>query len=155
MSVTVIVRSTGLSTGADIFLNLSGSSFGRTAPAVSTIAFFINASPPAPGPSNASPLNLCFVLFRVNSWIALCFNAKSIHEITRNLCNLRIMLLDRSEGAAGKFLLQIRVALFAGHQITEHAFYSAVAPRKLNHSFGEWRSPEVSVKPAAHLRSTT
>ena len=59
--------------------------------------------------------------------------------------------LDRSKRFARQFLFQTDITLFAGDQIAKHFLYAAVSTGKLNHSFGERRAPEVSIKPPAHL----
>lgn len=58
---------------------------------------------------------------------------------------------QRSQCAAREFLLKPDVALFTGDEIAEHFFDPAMSFGKLNHSFREWRTPEISVEAPAHL----
>src|SRR2546423_2314162 len=57
----------------------------------------------------------------------------------------------RPDGATREFAFEVCVALFARDQFTQDFSDACVRARELDHSFGEGRAPEVSVKAAAHL----
>src|SRR5438105_10527654 len=63
--------------------------------------------------------------------------------------------LNRLQGAAREFLLQIRVALIAGHELAQHFANAAMTARKLNHSIRERRAPKISIEATPHLRSSS
>src|SRR5689334_17654385 len=60
-------------------------------------------------------------------------------------------LEDWSKSTLHELLFQIDVALLARNEIAQHTLHAAMPARELDHPLSKWRSPEVSVKAAAHL----
>src|SRR5215467_12669603 len=81
---------------------------------------------------------------RVSSGVSNCFKTTSSIGVS-----FRSQWLQR---AARQFLFQIDVPLIAGDKLAEHFADATMTAGEFDHAVGKWGAPEVSIKPAAHLR---